>query len=147
MELTIWIVAIVAFTVLEAVTTTLVALWFIFGSLAALLAAALGAALYLQVGIFVAVSGALLLLLRPLVKKYVTPKRVATNADRLIGMDAVVTEHIHNLGGSGTVKVNGTEWSAVSESGADIHTGAVVRIIKIEGVKVYVELSKVSQTV
>ena len=56
-----------------------------------LLHAALGAAVWLQIFWFVIVSVATLVLTRPLVKRYVDSRSVATNADRSIGRAAVVT--------------------------------------------------------
>ena len=66
-------------------------------------------------------------------------KKVATNADSNIGKEAVVTEHIDNLQGSGAVRISGVEWSARSADGSEIEKGAVVRVLRIEGVKVCVE--------
>ena len=76
-----WVVALVVFLIVEAVTAGLVSIWFVFGSLVALICAALGAAVWLQIFWFVIVSVATLVLTRPLVKRYVDSRSVATNAD------------------------------------------------------------------
>ena len=56
----IWLGAVVAFGVLEAATAALVSIWFVGGAAVALLASFLGAALWLQIALFLAVSAAAL---------------------------------------------------------------------------------------
>ena len=62
------------------------------------------------------VSTATLIVTRPLVKKYVNGRTVATNADRNIGRTAIVTERIDNLASTGSVKLDGVEYSIVRQS-------------------------------
>lgn len=135
-----WVVALVVFLIVEAVTAGLVSIWFVFGSLVALICAALGAAVWLQIFWFVIVSVATLVLTRPLVKRYVDSRSVATNADRSIGRTAVVTERIDNLAATGAVKLDGVVWTARSTDDAvAIETGERVTVRAIEGVKLIVE--------
>ena len=130
------------FLIVEAVTAGLVSIWFVFGSLVALICAALGAAVWLQIFWFVIVSVATLVLTRPLVKRYVDSRSVATNADRSIGRAAVVTERIDNLAATGAVKLDGVVWTARSTDDAvAIETGERVTVRAIEGVKLIVERS------
>lgn len=77
-----WLALIVVFAVIEGATTALTTVWFIGGALAALAAALLHAELWLQITLFFAVSVVLLAALRPLVKKYLRPRTVRTNAAR-----------------------------------------------------------------
>ena len=135
----IWLAAAVLFGALEAATVSLVSIWFMGGALAALLASLLGASLGVQIAVFLTVSAALLLGLRPFAAKYAAPKKNRLNTDRILGAEAVVTEEIRNLEGTGAVKVLGAEWSARSASGESIPKGTVVKILRIEGVKVFVE--------
>lgn len=135
-----WVVALVVFLIVEAVTAGLVSIWFVFGSLVALICAALGAAIWLQIFWFVIVSVATLVLTRPLVKRYVDRRSVATNADRNIGRTAVVTERIDNLAATGTVQLAGVIWTARSTDDAvAIEPGTHVTVRAIEGVKLIVE--------
>lgn len=135
-----WVVALVVFLIVEAVTAGLVSIWFVFGSLVALICAALGAAVWLQIFWFVIVSVATLVLTRPLVKRYVDSRSVATNADRSIGRTAVVTERIDNLAAAGAVKLDGVVWTARSTDDAvAIEAGERVTVRAIEGVKLIVE--------
>ena len=137
-----WVMALVVFLIVEAVTAGLVSIWFVFGSLVALICAALGAAVWLQIFWFVIVSVATLVLTRPLVKRYVDSRSVATNADRSIGRAAVVTERIDNLAATGAVKLDGVVWTARSTDDAvAIETGERVTVRAIEGVKLIVERS------
>lgn len=137
-----WVAALVVFLIVEAVTAGLVSIWFVFGSLVALICAALGAAVWLQIFWFVIVSVATLVLTRPLVKRYVDSRSVATNADRSIGRAAVVTERIDNLAATGAVQLDGVVWTARSTDDAvAIETGERVTVRAIEGVKLIVERS------
>lgn len=137
-----WVAALVVFLIVEAVTAGLVSIWFVFGSLVALICAALGAAVWLQIFWFVIVSVATLVLTRPLVKRYVDSRSIATNADRSIGRAAVVTERIDNLAATGAVNLDGVVWTARSTDDAvAIETGERVTVRAIEGVKLIVERS------
>lgn len=138
----IWLAALVLFAIVEASTAALVSVWFIGGALAAMIAALLNGPLWLQIVLFFGVSSAMLLLLRPLAKKYLVPRTEKTNAQSIIGKTAVVTQKVDNLRGEGAVKIGGVEWSARSVGGEPIADGAVVRVMKIEGVKACVELVK-----
>ena len=143
MEIGMWFGLLILFGILEAVTVSVVSIWFMAGSLAAILAALCGASLPVQIVLFLAVSVALLACLRPLVRKYVSPKITATNADRVIGKTAVVTESIDNIAAQGAVKVGGVVWTARSSGGKPIAAGAQVQVDRIEGVKLYVTPAEV----
>ena len=134
-----WVAAIVVFVVVEIATVGLASIWFALGSLCALIAALLGAKLWLQIVWFFIISVAALILTRPLVKKYINGKTHATNADRVLGTTAVVTEDIDNLAGTGAVQTDGKVWSARSADGENISAGEHVLIREIQGVKLIVE--------
>ncbi len=133
-----WLIAMVLFGVLEAVTVGLTSIWFAVGALAALIAASLGAFALVQVVVFLVVSFVTLLLVRPLAQRYINDRKEPTNADRVIGREAVVTQAIDNLKGEGQVNVSGAVWTARSQEEAPIPAGARVRVLRIEGVKVIV---------
>ncbi|MDD6160823.1 MAG: NfeD family protein [Oscillospiraceae bacterium] len=138
----IWLALLILFAVGEAVSVGLTSIWFAAGSLVALVAALLGGPLWLQIVLFILVSALCLLAIRPLARKYLNNHVEATNADRVIGSDARVTEEIDNLRGKGAVVVGGITWTARSENDAVIPVGALVKVRRIEGVKVFVELCK-----
>lgn len=138
----IWLALVIIFAVIEAATAGLTVLWFAIGSAAALIAAAFGGPIWLQIILFIIISFACLILVRPLAKKKLNKKTQATNADRVIGMEAIVTEDIDNINSKGAVNINGITWSARSEDGQTILAGCRVKVIRIEGVKVFVEAVK-----
>ncbi len=134
-----WIAAIAVFLIIEAATANLVTVWFAVGSAAALLAERLGAAVWLQALVFIAVSLGVLFALRPFTRRFVNAKKQPTNADRVLGSVCPVTENIDNIAGTGAVNVDGKSWTARSRDGLNIETGALVRPVAIEGVKLIVE--------
>lgn len=133
-----WLVLLVIFLIAEAATVTMVSLWFAAGALAALLVGLVHGPLWLQILAFVAVSAVMLLLLRPLVRRYVNPKITPTNADSVIGTTGLVTAPIDNVAGTGQVKLGGMFWTARSSSGTPISADTLVKVDRIEGVKVFV---------
>lgn len=135
----IWLALVVVFAIFEAATVGLTSIWFAAGALVAMLASALGAELWLQIVVFLAISAVLLVFVRQISQKLITPKIEATNADALIGKIAIVTEEVDNDAGKGEVKVEGKAWTARSETGRNVAIGAKVEIVKIEGVKLIVK--------
>ena len=135
---TVWLVLLIVFAGVEGITAGLVSVWFCAGSLVALIATWLGAGLPVQIALFVIVSLVAMALVRPLARKWVQPKLVKTNADRILGQEAVVLEDIDNLRGTGQVKVGGSIWTARSAKDEVIPKGTLVRVERIEGVKAIV---------
>lgn len=141
-----WLVLTVLFLLAEAVTVTVISLWFAAGALAAMAMALVGGGIWLQVLTFLVVSAVALTALRPLTRKYLTPKLTATNIDSVIGAVGIVTAEIDNIAAAGQVKLNGMEWSARSTSGDIIPAGTKIRVDKIEGVKVFVTPAEIPAT-
>ncbi len=138
MDTFLWFALLIAFVVAEAVTVNMVSAWFAIGSLASLITALLGGKMWLQVVVFLAVSAGALALLRPIAKKYFTPRITRTNVDAMVGKTCLCVTAIENLAGSGQVKVGDVEWTARSTTGEAIPAGTEVKIDRVEGVKVYV---------
>lgn len=134
-----WLGAAVLFGVVEALTAGLVSIWFVAGAAAALVGALLGAGLGVQVALFLTVSAAALAVTRPLVRRFTKGGAVATNADRALGETAKVTEAIDNTASTGAVYVDGKTWTARSADGSVIPAGAMVQVLRIEGVKLFVK--------
>ena len=137
-----WLAAFIVFAIGEAVTVGLVSVWFAVGALAGLFATALGAGLWLQITVFLGVSALARALFKPLSSKLLKTKASATNADRVIGASALVTQSIDNTQAQGQVKVNGQVWSARSAQNVVIPAGTDVKVLRIEGVKVIVETAQ-----
>ena len=134
----IWLIAAVCFALLEAATVQLVSIWFAVGSLAGMVTAALRGPVWLQFVLFCAVSLLVLVIVRPSAKRYLTPRKTATNADRVIGMTGIVTQTIDPMESAGLVAVGGSVWTARSDSGIVIPEGTQVQALRIEGVKLIV---------
>lgn len=135
----IWLILLVVFAASEAATVGLTSIWFAAGSLVALIAALLGGPLWIQLTLFFAVSLLCLAAVRPLAKRLLNSRVEPTNADRVIGAEAQVTEDVDNIHGKGAVVIRGITWSARSQDGGPIAAGTMVRVLRIEGVKVFVE--------
>ena len=135
----VWLGLLILFAVGEAVSVGLTSIWFAAGALAALVCALLNGPLWLQITLFIIVSILCLLAVRPLAKRYLNGKVQPTNVDRILGEEAQVTEDIDNIQGRGAVTIGGITWSARSQNGAAIPAGALVKVLRIEGVKVFVE--------
>lgn len=140
MKMTIfWLIAFVIFAVGEGMTVGLVSIWFAIGALGGMVTAALGGQLWVQIGVFLMVSALCLLFFKPLSKKLFQNRVSRTNADRVIGETAVVTQAIDNDRAEGQVRVDGQIWTARSAHGVVIPADTQVRVLRIEGVKVIVE--------
>ena len=134
----IWLILLLVFLFFEANTVMLVAVWFAGGALVAMITALLGGNAGLQILLFIAVSAIMLTLLRPFLKKFITPRQTKTNIDAVIGSKGIVLEQIDNDLAQGRVKLGAMEWSARSTTGEAIPSGTEVKIDRVEGVKVYV---------
>ena len=137
-----WLAAMVIFMAAEAMTVTLVSIWFAVGALGAILIALLGGGLTLQVTVFLALAIVLLIFLRGAVRKHFTPRITRTNVDSVIGATGIVVTPVNNIAALGQVQINGVEWSARSTDGSHIGAGTLVKVDKIEGVKVFVSLAQ-----
>ncbi len=138
MEL-IWMGLLLFFGAGEALTVGLTSIWFAAGALAALVCSLAGGNMALQIILFFVVSALSLAALRPIAQKYINSKVEATNVDSIIGREVLVTEKISNLQAAGTVQISGLTWSARSTDNSEIPAGTLVRVLRIEGVKVFVE--------
>lgn len=144
----VWFGLFVGFLILEAACPIhLVSIWFAAGSLIAMVAAILGGQLWLQVTLFLVISTALLACLWPFIKKFLNPKLTKTNVDAVVGSVGRVTVAIDNISASGQVKLGAMEWSARSSSGEPIAENTLVKVDRIEGVKVIVTPAEISASV
>lgn len=134
-----WVALMVVFAIVEAATVNLVSIWFVGGALTALIVQLLGGSIWLQLALFLVTAGVLLAGLRPFVRRYVAPRRTATNADMVLGREAYVLETVDNLHGTGALKLDGKVWTARSATDAVLPEGMLVKVVKLEGVKLYVE--------
>lgn len=139
-EILCWLLLAAIFIVMEIISMGLTSIWFAGGAFVAAIASLCGANLIVQIVLFLAVAIALFAFTRPWAKKFLDTKTEKTNAEALVGQNAVVLEEINNLKSSGRVKINGMEWSArAKDDSVVIPEGFVAHIIEIQGVKLIVE--------
>ncbi len=134
-----WILAIVAFLILEAATSVVVSIWFAGGAVAGLIASVLGADFGVQIFVFLFVSVVLVVLLRKIAFKALKGKKANTNLDRIIGSEVVLTEEVNNLLRTGTAYVGDVEWKVKSENGEIIEKDETAEVVAIEGVRLIVK--------
>ena len=135
-----WLALLIIFIVVECLTVGLVSIWFAGGSLVAMILAMAGAGAIWQDVAFLAVSGLLLVITRPFVKKYLMNKKVQTNYQSVIGTVAKVIEKIDNYNQTGAAFADGKEWTARStEDTVIIENGSLAEVTAIEGVKLIVK--------
>ena len=135
----VWLIIAVILGVIEAVTVSLISIWFAVGALAAIIPAYFEVPIWGQILVFLAVSAIAFAFTKRFFKDIVKVKKHPTNADGLIGTDGIVAAEINNLKGNGKVYISGLTWSAKSFDGKDIPEGAIVKVEKIEGVTLFVK--------
>lgn len=129
----IWAIVAILFVIGEIFTSGFAFICFAVGCIGGAIAAAAGAILEWQLGIFAIATFVAFLLVRPLLKKLSAKDEIATNADALIGRTAKVTECIE-VGGKGRVAIDGDIWQAVSHEQTDIAEGEWVEVISRESI-------------
>ncbi|MDO4304255.1 MAG: NfeD family protein [Bacillota bacterium] len=140
---TVWLIVFVACIVIEIISMGLTTIWFAGGALVAAIGAAFSVPLWVQIILFIIVSFVLLYFTRPIAVKYFNKDRVKTNAESLVGKQAIVISEIDNLQGIGQVTVEGKEWTArTTVDNVTLPVGSVVIIKAISGVKLMVEEKK-----
>lgn len=132
-----WIVLLIILVGIEFATQDLVSIWFIIGSIGAIICAAFTLPFLVQFFVFLGISIILLFATRPLTKKFMKREIVRTNFDRLVGMTAIVTKDIKK-DELGEVKVEGLYWRAYSPVGDEFKEGERVYINAINGTKLVV---------
>lgn len=131
-----WFIAFLVLLVIELLTVNLVSIWFVLGTLAALITTKFTDSAVIQTIVFVVVSFISLLLTRPIVSKFKNFRVEPTNSDRVIGKTGEVVKAIKR-NEYGEVKVYGNTWTAFSEKA--IKAGKKVRVLGIDGVKLIVK--------
>lgn len=135
-----WLIILVVFLIIEIITLGLTTIWFAGGSLVAFVAAILHFPPLVQIALFLLVSFMLLIFTRPVAERYFNAQRERTNVNGMIGKEAKVTVEIDNFNQTGTILLNGVEWTARSvDTGNVIPSGSRVEICRVEGVKVFVK--------
>lgn len=130
-----WLIIAIILAIVEMVTINLVSIWFVISALCAMIVSLFTDSITIQVTIFVIVGVILMILTKKIVGR-MTPAKVKTNLDRIIGMEGIVTEKI-TKNRPGEVKVDGKHWTATADKTIDIDS--VVKILEINSTKLKVE--------
>ena len=134
----VWVAVTIICIVIETLTLALTTIWFGISSFVLVFLAFTPIPFGVQLFIFVTLSLVLLIFTRPVVKKKLNQKKIATNYERIIGQIAVVTKKITALD-KGSVKINGMEWTAAVKEDITLEEGSKCIIEEIAGVTAYVK--------
>lgn len=128
-----WVGAAVALTLVELLSLDLVLLMFAFGALAAAIAAAIGAPLWVCIAVFAAVSLVMLFIARPkMAARLHDGPSLTTGHQALVGHTAVVERNVDAYGGR--VMLHGEAWTARAENSTDIFEPSTeVTVVRIDG--------------
>lgn len=133
-----WLVLAIVLFVIEAATVGLVCMWFGIGAIVSMLASFAVTNIYIQWGIFIVVSVAMLCLLRPIAQKAISKQEEKTNVSALIDRTAFLTESITEES-HGRVRLGDVSWIAVSFNGETINKGEKIKVVLVKGNKLVVE--------
>lgn len=135
-----WMAFVILFLVVELVTVGLTTIWLAGGAAVAFILASMGANFWWQLAGFFIVSFVLIYFTRPWALKHFNPRRTRTNSEGLIGEIVKITGRIDNRAAEGSALAKGQEWSARAVSDdLIIEEDTLVRVVRIEGVKLIVE--------
>lgn len=135
---TVWLIVAVAFGIAELMTTSLTLVWFSIGALVLMVLSTFIESVIIQIALFAAISITLLVTFT----KYFVDKdktfKYNTNLQGIEQKTGVVKVEILPYA-TGIVTLTGEDWTAISESNEKIEVGQLVKVIRIEGVKLVVK--------
>jgi membrane protein implicated in regulation of membrane protease activity len=137
-----WAAMAIIFLIAELFTTGFFLVCFGVGAAAAALLADLGVDPFIQVTVFIAVSGIAVLLTRPLTRRLNEQQKNFVGSDRVLEKRAIVLTEINPPLGAGMVRVDAEEWRATSEDGRIIAKDEIVEVLRIEGTRLVVRPSQ-----
>ena len=131
-----WLIAMVVFLLFELATVALTTIWFAAGAMVTCVVSFFCDSLFTQFIVFVVISVAMLVLLRPSVTRKFNEKTNKTNIDEWIGKRVRVVEKVDNKMESGCAVLNGQEWTARSQDDeVTFDVGVMATVAGISGVK------------
>lgn len=132
----IWLGVVIALTLIEISTVSLVSIWYIASALVSLVLSFFIDNFLIQFGVFAILGTILVITTRDYLVKLLVKNKEKTNLDRVIGMIGYVTKEITKKN-SGEVKVDGKLWTAIADK--KIKVDSTVKVLEIDGVKIKVE--------
>lgn len=135
---TVWLIVAAAFGIAELMTTSVTLVWFSIGALILMFLSTFIESIIIQISLFAVISISLLVVFT----KYFVDKdktyRYNTNLQGIEQRTGIVKEEIP-FHMTGIVTLTGEDWTAISEDGEKIQAGQLVKVIRIEGVKLVVK--------
>ena len=135
---TVWLIIAVAFGIAELMTISLTLVWFSIGALILMVLSTFIESIIIQIVLFAAISITLLVIFT----KYFVDKdksfKYNTNLQGIEQKTGVVKEEIPPYS-TGIVTLTGEDWTAISEDNEKIEVGQLVKVMRIEGVKLVVK--------
>ena len=135
----IWLSLFVVMLIVEALSTELVSIWFSFGALIALIVSFIDKVpWWVEVIVFIVVSIATLLAMRPVLKRYFKTNVIKTNVDSYTGKRGYVIEDIEYLK-PGAVKIGDVSWTAIPvDKDQKILENEIIEVVSVSGNKLIV---------
>jgi len=135
----VWAGLFLFFLIVECLSVQLVSVWFMIGSLIAFALSFIpGFPLWAQILVFVLISLAMVVCLRPLVRKIIPKRDEHFNSDGYVGREYFLIKSI-GVQEPGEIKIGDIIYSAKSAvDGLTIEIGQLVRVVKIQGNTLYV---------
>ncbi|HNX16108.1 MAG TPA: NfeD family protein [Bacilli bacterium] len=142
MEVYLWIIWLSVFVlaiIVEALTADLVSVWFAIGAIVTLIISFIpGVAWWIELIVFIVISGLMLLCLRPLTNKLLKRNIINSNIDEIAGKKGVMVKGYDELN-RGEVKINDVVWTAINADESEpIPEGAKVVVVAVNGNKLIV---------
>ena len=131
-----WLGLFVVALIIEIVSTDMISIWFALASIPSFIIALLNGHIIWQIISFIIFTACLLLLTRPVVKKYLKTNEIKTNVDAIVGMIVTVVKEIRP-NEIGRVVVRAIDWAAISKDA--ISVGEHARVLDVDGNKLIVE--------
>ena len=143
MEAYMWIIWLALFVLMlgiEALGPELVSIWFSFGALIALIISFIpGVTWWIELLVFVVISIATLLAVRPIFKKYFKRNTFRSNVDSIVGKRGFIVDEISTLV-PGTCKIGDVTWTAISvDDRQTIKKDEIVEVVAVSGNKLIVK--------
>lgn len=135
---TVWLIVAVAFGIAELMTTSLTLVWFSIGALILMVLSTFIESIIIQIALFAAISITLLVVFTKYFVDQDKTYRYNTNLQGIEQRTGIVKEEIPSHM-TGIVTLTGEEWTAISEDSEKIQVGQLVKVIRIEGVKLVVK--------
>jgi membrane protein implicated in regulation of membrane protease activity len=136
----VWLAVFVLSFIAEAVSFSLVSVWFCIGSLVAILLNLIpGMPFWVEIIVFFVASGCCLGLLRPIAQRQMQRRMSKSNIDEIVGEAGVVIKNI-SLTESGEVKIGDVIWTGISSiPEKDIPEKTIIEVVAVKGNKLIVK--------